>query len=1027
MPALALDALVDQLEADRDLGGQLVHRAYLPGQPARLAPDDPRLHSRLRLALATFGISHLYRHQAEGLAAVERGEHVLLSTPTASGKSLVFQLPVIEETLRGGSGRALFLFPLKALEQDQHARLVALLRAAGCADEKTFCRIYDGDTPRAERKEIRDHPPRVLVSNPDMVHFALLANPAAWQGFLRDLRWIVIDELHTYRGVFGSHFHHVLQRLLRLARRSGAAPVLIASSATAENASAFAAELAGESFTSIVDSGAARLGRHVLLFQPATSPYTTTLALFARLLDSGLKTIVFTKARRITELLHSWLAKQRPDLAPRIANYRAGFLADERRAIERDLFTGKTAGVISTSALELGIDIGGLDACILVGYPGSMMATWQRSGRVGRLGRESITALVALPDALDQYLLQNPDEFLNRPCEPLIVRPGVPAIAAPHLLCAAAEQPLEEQADHTYLERHRSTVDQLVRDFELQAVLPTGHLHCAAAAPHRRLHLRGTGSTFTIESTVSGRPIGTVDGVRVLRECHPGAVYLHAGRQYWVSELDLQRRRVRAEPAQLDYFTTPLSEKETTILAVEDERRAGSLHAWRGLVRVVERTVGFERKRLVGQERLGQEPLELPYVEYETSAFWFAAPLALEQAVRISGCDFMGSLHAAEHAAISLFPVLALCDRGDLGGISISYHPQVQSGAVFVYDAHGGALGVAENGFAELLALLERVERLLERCPCAGGCPSCVQSPKCGNGNRPLDKDGALLLVRLLLDRAGAEAQPASAAHGGLWLEAPMPSAVAANHGSLVQPAAPVNRYHGADSARDAASPERSGDLFDLEHPSGERPNAAPAPPVRRRAALPRTSARTVLFDVETKRSAGEVGGFAHLQRLGVALAVTLDLEEGRFSVYHERDVAALVAQLRGAHLVVGFNAVGFDYPVLQGYVGEDLRRTLPTLDLFEEVERTTGLRVGLSHLATETLGASKSADGLASLEWVKEGRFDLIEQYCRHDVALLRDLYLYGRREGCLLFRNKEDQVVRIPVDWPVAWDNSR
>ncbi len=349
-----------------------------------------------------------------------------------------------------------------------------LVADAGFDPAQAGCEIYDGDTPPARRAAIRRRLPRVLITNPDMLHLGLLGHWTSWGPLLADLRWIVIDELHTYRGIFGSHFHHVLQRLLRLCRSVGGQPVVIASSATAANAAQFATDLTGCQFHWIAQSGAPREGRHLLLVRPDASPYTAALRLFIRCLDAGLKTIMFTKARRITELLYSWLRRQEPRLAARVASYRAGFLAEERRVIEQSLFSGTLDGVISTSALEMGIDVGGLDACILVGYPGSMMATWQRSGRVGRADRESITALVAMPDALDQYFLDHPDQFLHRPCERLVVDPTNQPVARAHLLCAAAELPLAPRHDAVYLERHKASIDYLLR---------AGHLLQAAGAP----------------------------------------------------------------------------------------------------------------------------------------------------------------------------------------------------------------------------------------------------------------------------------------------------------------------------------------------------------------------------------------------------------------------------------------------------------------------------------------------------------------------------------------------------------------
>ncbi len=753
---LSLAAVVEALRGDAKLGPQLLHVAHLPAAAARAGTLEPPLPAPLAGALAAAGVPGLWSHQAEALAAARRGEDVLITTPTASGKSLVFQVPPLAEALAGGPGRALFLFPLKALGQDQRGKFQRLAEGCGLGPEAAGCAIYDGDTPRGERETIKRRFPRVVVTNPDMLHLGILGSWVHWGPFLADLKWVVLDELHTYRGIFGSHFHHVLRRFLRLCRAVGGDPSLIASSATAANAGEFAELLTGRPFRWIAESGAPREGRHLLLFRPAASPYTLTLQLFARLLAAGLKTIVFTKARRITELLYSWLRAEQPALAARVACYRAGFLPEERRRIEASLFAGRLDGVISTSALEMGIDVGGLDACILVGYPGSVMATWQRSGRVGRAGRESLTALVALPDALDQYFLDHPQALLSRPCERLITDPGNEIVARAHLVCAAAELPLDPQGaagDRTWLGAHAPVVGDLLRGGELVAAESTGELHAAVRRPHRQVGLRGTGEGFVIVDAPRGVTIGTIDGVRVLHECHPGAVYLHAGRQYLVEALDHDGRRALAVPAEVDYFTTPLTEKDTEVLEVLGERQRGALAARLARLRITERVVGFERKRVHGQEVLDQHPLELPPVVFETVGLWWVAPHTLELTLRRAGRHFAGALHASEHAAISLLPLVALCDRGDVGGMSFPFHPQVGSGAVFLYDGHPGGIGIAARAYAELPELLGRVLELLRSCPCDEGCPSCVQSPKCGNCNRPLDKAGAAWTLELLLAR----------------------------------------------------------------------------------------------------------------------------------------------------------------------------------------------------------------------------------------------------------------------------------
>jgi DEAD/DEAH box helicase domain-containing protein len=1152
--AATLGGLVEDLRQDPRLGPQIVHAAFLPPRPERFGELDPPLPAPLAAALARGGVARLWSHQAEGIAAVRRRQDVLITTPTASGKSLVFQLPALEAAAAGGPGRGLFLFPLKALGQDQRGKLRRLAEEAGLDAEQAGCEIYDGDTPPARRAAIRKRLPRVLISNPDMLHLGILGHWTSWGPLLADLSWIVLDELHTYRGIFGSHFHHVLQRLLRLCRSVGGDPVLIASSATAANAGQFAADLTGRDFHWIAESGAPREGRHLLLVRPEASPYTAALRLFVRCLDAGLKTIVFTKARRITELLYSWLRRQEPELASRVASYRAGFLPEERRGVERALFDGTLDGVISTSALEMGIDVGGLDACILVGYPGSMMATWQRSGRVGRDGRESITVMVAMPDALDQYFLDHPEQFLERPCERLVVDPGNQPVARGHLLCAAAEMPLAPHQDAAYLDRHRASLEGLLRQGHLLQAAPAraagpgaaagpaavelpapvdpavpvavppepvapvavewpetvdaaGEIFCLRRHPQRLLNLRGTGNTFGIfarqaedrsglrdDPDPAERLIGTIDAVRALHECHPGAVYLHAGRQFLVEALEREERRVRAVAADLDYFTTPLTEKQTEILEVlrpaaslgdaagaPDAPSGHPLVAALGRLKVTEWVVGFERKRVHGQETIDQTPLDLPPVEFETVGLWWQAPRHFEETLRRSGEHFLGALHASEHAAISLFPLLALCDRGDIGGISYPFHPQVGCGAVFIYDGHPGGVGITARGYEDLAGLLDRVLQLVAGCPCEKGCPSCIQSPKCGNGNRPLDKSGAMRLLRLLLGREPAAVPPvppvavppippAAVPPIPLAAVAGAPAPLGARPAAAAQAIAAVEdiddagivvhpRVGGAGKVEGSVDVDAE-DIVEAEgiaaavaEPEGWRRARLPAvlpwpalpadrggpgdalpvpalplpglpPPPRwlspEQARRHRDLPRTVLFDVETLRSAAEVGGFGNCHRMGVAIAVACFLEEGSFASFGERQVHELAAALRQATLVIGFNVKRFDYGVLAGYTGEDYCRTLPTLDLLEDVHLRLGFRVGMGRLALDTLGLGKSADGLQSLAWVKEGRIDLVEAYCRRDVEILRDLYLHGRREGCLFYHDsRRDVRLRLAVEW--------
>jgi DEAD/DEAH box helicase domain-containing protein len=980
-----VDGVIDALGRHKSLGSQLCATMTLPPEAERFGVLEPALPEPLTSALVSLGIERLWSHQAAGLSAARQGRNTLVTTPTASGKSLVFHLPVLEEELAGGTGGALFLYPLKALGQDQRGKLELLARRAGLDGGPSLCSIYDGDTTQRERARIKRSFPRVVISNPDMLHVGILSSWHAWEPFLRRLRWIVLDELHTYRGIFGSHFHHVLQRLMRLSRAAGADPAVIASSATAANAGGFAETLLGQPFEWIVESGAPRAGRRFLLFQPAASPYTLTLELFAELLRKGLKTIVFTKARRITELLISWFRQQEPELAQKVAGYRSGFLPSERRKIESDLFEGRLEGVISTSALEMGVDVGGLDACILVGFPGSVMATWQRSGRVGRGDRESITALVGLPDALDQYFLSHPSALVERPCEQLILDPLNEPVGRAHLVCAAAERPLSRELDRSYIEPLAPLVEGLLDEGLLEESGDGSELAARLQRPHGDVNLRGAGETTTILDAKSGRVVGTVDGVRVLHECHPGAVYLHQGRQYLVRELDLGTKRVVAEPVSIDYYTSPLTEKETSIREVLEERSDGALAACLGRLEVTEKVVGYERRRVRGQDLLGQHELDLPPVRYETVGLWWIAPAAIEERLRSEGHHFMGALHAAEHATISMLPLFALCDRGDIGGISIPLHAQLGSGAVFIYDGHPGGVGIAARAFHDLPDLLARVEALIDSCKCESGCPSCIQSPKCGNGNRPLDKAGAHRFLGDLL-RAGYEGAVLSA-----------------------RPTLTVEQIRSATISR--------------EPKVGERTKATPASApgelvvegseVLQPPPVPQLSRRTMLLEVATRRSLSDVGGEDNAHKLRLGWGAVCHLEAGRIELFEEDEAIEMITLLDTADLVVGSGLSRLVYPVLAGYTGVDYALRWPTLDLEADLEQSHGETFVLADLVQATLGRTDESPGSSGADEKTAG------ERCRQRLELVRDLYLAGRRLGHVVVSGEGEKERELPVSW--------
>ncbi|MFA5027425.1 MAG: DEAD/DEAH box helicase, partial [Candidatus Methylomirabilota bacterium] len=582
----SLDGFLQGLLAQQTGRGRLVHIQTIPTRAPRYAALDPPLPPPLAASLCAAGVDRLYTHQVQAIASARSGQDVLVVTGTASGKSLAYQLPVLETLLESG-GRALFLFPTKALEQDQRKSLAALLPpGSGLTAE-----ILDGDTPAHRRAALKANPPSILISNPDLLHLSLLPHHAAWREFWSGLRFVVLDELHTYKGVFGSHIAHVLRRLSRVAAFYGSRPQLVACSATIDNPTEFANLLTGRDFTLVDEDGSPARGKRFVFVNPAGSPYGEATELLLRCIRAGYKTIAFAKARKIAELIALWAHQAAPELAGALKAYRAGYRPEERRAIEQGLAEERLLGVVSTSALELGIDVGGLDACLLVGYPGSIASTWQRGGRVGRGGQEALIVLIALPDALDQYFMRHPADFFARQPEAAVIDPGNRRILLDHLEAAAAELPLTAGETDRYGPDLPARIADLAAERRLVQSADGSEWYAKRRNPARTISIRGIGESYAILDP-AGKTIGSLDGHRALRECHPGAVYLHQGRQFEVTELDLAQRKVRARPVEVDYYTQTAGEKETEILRCDATRTVAGTVARLGRLKVTERITG---------------------------------------------------------------------------------------------------------------------------------------------------------------------------------------------------------------------------------------------------------------------------------------------------------------------------------------------------------------------------------------------------------------------------------------------------
>ncbi|HVL89433.1 MAG TPA: DEAD/DEAH box helicase [Actinomycetota bacterium] len=735
----------------------LAHVERIPERRAETAEVSltPEISVRLKKA----GIGALWAHQAEALEHLRAGRHTAVATGTASGKSLCYQLATLERLQAGPKATALYLFPTKALAQDQLRQLRSFaatwVRAA----------VYDGDTAPADRQWIKRNA-NLIVSNPDMLHFGVLPQADKWAPFFANLALIVVDEMHTFRGVFGSHVANVLRRVRRLAEARGAAPLFACASATIGNPGELASRLTGLDFEVVTRDGSPRGTRFFALWNPPVDPDRVppsrtgagaeAAELMARTIGEGANTIAFAKSRRgaemVAQVARSRLERDdRHDLAGRVAAYRAGYLAEERRALERALADGDLAGIAATTALELGIDIGGLDACIIAGYPGTIAATMQQAGRAGRRQGRSLAMLVANDDPLDQYLMNHPDALFGRPIEAAILDHSNPNIMDPHVACAAYEQPIDEQADLAYFGPALAGSIARLREAGLLRPRAGKWFYSGRTGPHPDMDIRSMGGEVRIVEAATGALIGTASGARAPWSVHPGAIYLHQGEQYRVATLDLDAGVALVEPNDEPIYTQPRDVTDIRVLSVDRKAPLGATEVFFGTVEVTNQVVAYARKHVFSGEIIDVTPLELPPRTLTTHAVWYTAPHELLDRARIDPMDVPGAAHAAEHAAIGILPLFAMCDRWDIGGVSTAMHGDTGHCTVFIYDGYPGGAGIAARAFGAAEAHQRATMDAIRQCPCETGCPSCVQSPKCGNGNSPLDKLAAVRLLEAVL------------------------------------------------------------------------------------------------------------------------------------------------------------------------------------------------------------------------------------------------------------------------------------
>jgi DEAD/DEAH box helicase domain-containing protein len=755
-------AFLHHLVSLPDYRQQLVHIERISPQGALIGKLDNPLHSALQTCLESLGISALYSHQTKALNAILAGKNVIIATASASGKTLCYHLATLDALLHDKDSRALYIFPTKALAQDQLRSLKQIL-----GEMKDLPQLlspgavatFDGDTPQNERANIRKRA-SIVLTNPDMLHLGILPNHQSWSRLFRNLKYVVIDETHIYRGVFGSHVANVLRRLRRLCVAYGSSPQFICCSATIANPQEHAQNIVGLPFESIVEDGSPHGEKYFTFWNPPIideaktsrrSSNSEAAFLLGELVQKEIRSLLFARTRKLTELIYIYAQGQLPpSLRDKISPYRAGYLPEDRRRIEHQFFDGELLGLVATTALELGINIGDLDATVLTGYPGSIASAWQQAGRSGRSTHSSLSFLIAQENPLDQYLMRNPDFFFGKNFDNAIINPDNPYILKPHLLCAAWEKPLEDK-DQYFFGETSPLLAELEREGKLRKRQEKYYLSPSITYPAQDINIRATsGQNYAVIDGREGCLLETVEASVAFFQVHPGAIYLHQGESYLIKELDLARHIAWAEPKPVDYYTQTMEITDIRVTSLAKEKDCHRVKVYFGDVDVTTTVVGFKRKRQFTEEVISEEPLNLPPQNFPTKALWFDLPQKAIDRIVNAGLDFHGGLHACEHAAIAILPLFALCDRNDIGGVSTSFHPDTGKAQIFIYDAHPGGIGIAEKGFELITELWQATLKAVKECPCVDGCPSCVQSPKCGNNNQPLDKEAAIVLLEEL-------------------------------------------------------------------------------------------------------------------------------------------------------------------------------------------------------------------------------------------------------------------------------------
>ena len=747
--------IIEELKKNKNYNNQFVKIFEVPCKSFDLLSVPGFLHNTLQQYLLREDIVSLFPHQIETINSIRDGENVIITTGTATGKTLSFNLPVLDYLLKNKNSTALYIYPTKALAHDQLKKINDIL-----VNENIVFGAYDGDTPFSERNFLKKRA-RILLTNPDLLHVGILPYHTNWDKFFSRLKFVVIDEAHYYRGILGSHMSEIMRRLRRISHYYGSFPQFILSSATLQNPEEFAFKLVGERARRVGFSTVAPFKKYFIIFDPPRldaktnlkrSIYKEAVWIMEELLKNNLRTIVFARSRRGVEMVtKDLLSKTNATDRNLISSYRAGYLTELRKDIEEKLRSGEIKTIITTNALELGIDIGDLDVTIIIGYPGTISSVFQESGRSGRNGA-SITIFIAGINPLDQYFIKDPDYLFRESFESIAINPDNPHILTPHIKCASYEMPINDTIDPEYF--GRSLNDSLSALLRQEVLEQRGHKFYYALRdyPAAKVHIRGgSGQDIALINEETDEVLEIVSVRRAVEEVFKGAIYFHLADPYFVHELNLQDKYALLSKTNLNYYTDSLAIHKIDIKGINKKEKFHRLDMYFGDVLVSETTIGFMKKQYGTDKKIGEEELKLPVMTFTTKAFWFTLNLSLEKLIKKTEEEILGTIHAVEHLLVAMMPIVVMCDRNDVGGVSHPLHPDTGKSTIFVYDGAEGGVGLAEKGFERAEELFTAAYKTVSTCSCKTGCPSCIFSPKCGNRNNPLSKRGAIILLKEIL------------------------------------------------------------------------------------------------------------------------------------------------------------------------------------------------------------------------------------------------------------------------------------